>query len=68
MRWALTILGVLVVLAGAVWILQGANLLPGSYMSGNPQWILNGTITDIIGLGLIVFANWPRKKTPPAAK
>ncbi len=68
MRWALTILGVLVVLAGVVWILQGMNVLPGSVMSGNPQWAVNGTIADIIGLGLIVFANWPRKKTPPSTK
>ena len=67
MRWVLTILGVLIVLAGAVWILQGINILPGSYMSGQPQWAINGTIADVIGLALIVFANWPRKKAPPAA-
>jgi len=68
MRWVLTVLGVLIVLAGAVWILQGVNILPGSVMSGQSQWAVNGTIADIIGLGLIVFANWPRRKSPPSTK
>jgi hypothetical protein len=56
----LKIFAVLLVLAGGVWILQGANILPGSYMTGDPQWIVNGVITVLIGAGLFWFAN--RKK------
>ncbi len=53
----LKILAVLLVLAGGVWVLQGINILPGSYMSGDPQWAVNGAIAIIIGTGLFWFAN-----------
>jgi hypothetical protein len=53
MRRALQVFGVLLVLNGLVWILQGANILLGSFMSGQPQWILWGTVSAGIGAGLI---------------
>ena len=56
-RNALKIFAVLVILAGLVWILQGLNILLGSYMSGNPQWIINGIITVLIGAVIFWFAN-----------
>jgi hypothetical protein len=59
-RTIIKIFAVLLILMGGVWILQGVNILPGSYMSGNPQWAVNGTITALIGAGLFWFAN--RKK------
>ena len=61
MRIVLSIIGVLLVLMGAVWFLQGINVLPGSFMTGNPQWAVNGGIAAIIGLGLLIWANRPRK-------
>ena len=54
------VLGVLIFLAGGIWFLQGINILPGSYMTGNPQWAINGLIAMLIGVGLFWFAN--RKK------
>jgi len=54
------VLGVLIFLAGGIWFLQGINILPGSYMTGNPQWAINGFIAMLIGVGLFWFAN--RKK------
>ncbi len=62
MRVFLSIVGVLLILAGIVWFLQGVNVLPGSFMTGNPQWAVNGGIAIIIGLGLLFWAN-RRKKT-----
>jgi len=56
----LRIVGGLLILAGAVWILQGTNVLPGSYMTGDPQWTINGAVTAILGVALIWFSN--RKK------
>jgi hypothetical protein len=51
------IFGVLLILSGGVWILQGINILPGSAMSGDPQWIINGTICIVIGTALFWFAS-----------
>ena len=53
----LKILAVLIFLAGGTWFLQGINVLPGSFMTGNPQWAINGGITMILGAGLFWYAN-----------
>lgn len=55
-----TILGVLAILMGAIWFLQGINVLPGSFMTGDPRWAVNGGIAIVIGIVLIVAANWSR--------
>ena len=60
MKTLLNIIGVILLLAGGTFFLQGINILPGSYMTGDPQWAINGGIMIIIGLGLIVWANWRR--------
>lgn len=54
-----TIVGALAILAGAIWTLQGVGILPGSFMSSNPTWVVIGLITAVIGLGLIV---WTRRR------
>jgi hypothetical protein len=56
MRIPMTIAGVLLVLMGAVWILQGINVLPGSFMTGQTKWAVYGGITAVIGIVLIVLA------------
>ncbi len=66
MKWLLNGLGGLLVLAGGVWFFQGIGVLPGSFMSGQMQWAIYGTITVVIGGGLIYFVNRPRKPGPPA--
>ena len=38
MRITLNIVASLLVLAGAIWFLQGINVLPGSFMTGQIQW------------------------------
>ena len=57
MKIALTVLGVLLILAGGVWFLQGINILPGSFMTGQIQWAIYGAIAMIVGVALIVFGN-----------
>ncbi len=57
MRVLLNIVAVLLFLPGLVFFLQGINVLPGSYMSGNPQWVVNGGIMMAVALGLFLFAN-----------
>lgn len=56
MKSALRIFGILLVLAGLVWFLQGINILPGSYMTGDPQWAVNGGIAMAVGAGMFLFA------------
>jgi hypothetical protein len=60
MKIFLSILGVLLILGGGVWFLQGINLLPGSFMTGQVEWAIYGGLAIVVGLGLIVFA-WRRK-------
>jgi hypothetical protein len=48
-------IGVVLLLAGGVWFLQGINMLPGSHMSGDPQWAVNGVIAMVVGAGLFWF-------------
>ena len=57
MKTFLKIVGGLIFLAGLVFFLQGINILPGSYMTGDPQWAINGAIAIVIGTGLFWFAN-----------
>ena len=57
MKIALNILGILLVLIGLIWILQGTNVLPGSFMTGQTKWAINGAISAVIGVGFLFFAN-----------
>jgi hypothetical protein len=50
-----TIVGVLLILLGALWILQGANILGGSVMSGQSQWLYIGIVVALVGAGLLWF-------------
>ena len=61
MRIILNVLGGLIFLAGLVWFLQGINILPGSFMTGDPQWAINGIIMMAAALVLFYFANRRRK-------
>ena len=47
-------LGVLLVLVGAVWTLQGLGYIGGSAMSGVPLWAVVGPVVVILGLLLAV--------------
>ena len=56
MKVSLNVFGVMLILAGGVFFLQGINVLPGTYMKGDPQWAINGGILIIVGIGLILWA------------
>ena len=62
MRWVATILGILLVGVGAVWFLQGINILPGSFMTGQTQWAIIGAVTALVGVALLV-AGTRRRRT-----
>jgi hypothetical protein len=56
-KQARKILGALLVLTGGVWVLQGINLLPGSFMTGQTQWAIYGGIAIILGSGLLLITS-----------
>jgi hypothetical protein len=62
MRITLNIVASLFVLVGAVWFLQGINVLPGSFMTGQIRWAVYGGIAVAAGVVLFVGANRPRKE------
>ncbi len=57
MKVVLNVLGVILILVGVVWILQGFNALQGSMMSGHRQYAIWGIVVGIIGSGLLVINN-----------
>jgi hypothetical protein len=61
MKIALNILGALLVLMGGVWFLQGINILPGSFMTGQTRWAIYGGIAIVAGIVVLVAAN--RRRT-----
>jgi hypothetical protein len=61
MKITLNIIAGILVLAGVVWFLQGISVLPGSYMTGQTRWAINGTISVAVGVAIFVLANrWRR--------
>jgi hypothetical protein len=57
MKLLLNIGCIVLILTGCTFFLQGINVLPGSYMTGDPQWAVNGAIMNAIALGLLYWAN-----------
>jgi hypothetical protein len=57
MRITLNIVGAVLVLCGGVWFLQGINVLPGSFMTGQIRWAQFGGIAVAAGAILLWTAN-----------
>jgi uncharacterized membrane protein YidH (DUF202 family) len=49
MKTALNIIGVILAFVGFVRFLQGINVLPGSFMTGQVKWAVYGAIVLVIG-------------------
>lgn len=52
MKLTLRIIGTLLIIFGIIWILQGINILPGSFMTGQMQWAIYGGIAFAAGIVL----------------
>jgi hypothetical protein len=61
MRITLNIVAILFLLVGTIWFLQGINVLPGSFMTGQTRWAVYGGIAIAVGITLLLGANRPRK-------
>jgi len=62
MRIALNVDGGLAVVFGVIWFLQGINVLPGSFMTGQLRWAVYGGIAVVVGAALLVSANRRRPR------
>jgi hypothetical protein len=49
------ILAFLLIAVGVIWILQGINVLPGSFMTGQIQWAYRGGIAAVLGLAILLW-------------
>jgi hypothetical protein len=56
MRIVLRLVGGLLVIVGSIWFLQGVNVLPGSFMTGQIRWAVNGGISVVVGIIVLVAA------------
>ncbi len=61
MKLVLAIVGVLLILLGGVWILQGFNILPIGFMAGQMQYALLGAILVVVGIALFLVSRRQRK-------
>jgi len=48
--------GVIALLVGVLWILQGTDVVGGSAMSGHGQWTVIGLVLVVVGAALLAFA------------
>jgi len=64
MKYAFSIIGGVLALIGVVWILQGVNILPGSFMTGDMFWAGMGALALLAGVILIVLPAWLHRSKP----
>ncbi|GGM40905.1 hypothetical protein GCM10007977_047920 [Dactylosporangium sucinum] len=55
MRWVYIGVGVLLILFGGVWTLQGLDVLGGSAMSGVTVWAVVGPVVALVGIVSVVI-------------
>ncbi|HYB87407.1 MAG TPA: hypothetical protein VEC76_11180 [Streptosporangiaceae bacterium] len=58
----LIVVGVLLVLTGAVWTLQGLGYINGSFMTGATVWAIIGPVVLLAGLAIMVAALRSRRR------
>ncbi len=67
---AVAIVGILMILFGTTFALQGDGMIGGSVMSGNPFWIYAGSAIAVAGLivAALGFALGARSRNKPVAQ
>jgi hypothetical protein len=63
-RIAMIVGGALAVLIGGVWIGQGLNLIPGSFMSGDKTWLYLGIVLLVVGIVVLLRGLRPSSRRP----
>ena len=66
-KWGLSIVGIVLVLLGGLWTLQGMNIVRNSFMTGKIQYAILGIVMLLVGLALVIWANRRHKGTPTSS-
>ena len=53
-RWVGPVVGVLLVLLGGLWTLQGVGVVGGSFMTGSRLWLVIGLVLVVAGVALLL--------------
>ena len=58
MRVVSSLVGLLMILIGIVWILQGLNIaFRVGFMVGQPKWTVYGVLLALVGIGQVAWSN-----------
>ena len=49
-------IAVLLLILGTIWFLQGVNVLPGSFMTGQTKWAVIGGGCFVAGLAFLILS------------
>ncbi|PZF93033.1 hypothetical protein [Micromonospora deserti] len=60
--WLPLTLGLLAVVGGAVWTVQGLGYVEGSVMTGQRIWVVLGPVVVLVGLALLWFGLHTRRR------
>ena len=61
LRVLATIVSGPMLLIGIAWVLQGLNILPGSFMTGQIIWAIYGAPLALVGAALVWWVNTVRR-------
>lgn len=56
MKNFLSVAGTLLMITGVIWFLQGINVLPGSFMTGQTKWAVIGGTCFVVGAVFLVLS------------
>ena len=64
MRIVSSFIGVLMIVTGSVWILQGLNIyFRRGFMVGDYHWTIYGVLLALVGIGQVIWSNGRQAKT-----
>ena len=54
MKGSYFVVGLVMIVIGLIWFFQGINVLPGSFMTGDPKWAWIGGICAVGGIAMVI--------------
>ena len=56
MKLAVRIAAIVGLALGVLWMLQGLNIVGGSFMTGQTLWLVNGAILAVVSLAALLWS------------